>query len=114
MVVFKWIYKDKYEVKYIWYVVDRIYKSFKDTPRQITAGYFNSALKLSIKQYDPSNIHLPYSASREDLIKHGHTVETLPFHLLTKEERKQREEDVPVEDVTEEDREEFRKFLERV
>ena len=109
--IFKWIYKDKYDVKYIWYVVDRVYKWYKESGSIITPGYFNKAFKSNVKDYDPEKVKLPYSASREECLKHGLTVETLPFHLLTTKERKQREADVPSVDISEEDREAFRKFL---
>lgn len=108
--IFQWINKNKYDVKYIWFVVDRVYKSFKDSPRKITVGYFNAAFR-SNKDYDPEKVLLPYSASREECLAAGHTVETLPFHLLTTKERKQKEVDIPIDGVTEEDRDAFREFL---
>ena len=108
--IYKWIYKDRYEVKYIWFVVNKVYRSWKDLPRKITPGYFGAVFKSS-KDYNPEEVNLPYSASREECLKYGLTVETLPFHLLTTKERKQLEEDVPAEDVTDEDRESFRKLL---
>lgn len=111
--IFKWINKNKYDVRYIWFIVDKVYKSFKETPRKITVGYFNMVFK-SNKNYNLNKVKLPYSASREECLKHGLTVETLPFHLLVAEERKEREADVPAKEVTEEDREAFREFLGRI
>lgn len=114
--IFKWLYKDKHDIKYIWYVVNRIHVWWKQSGINITIGYFNTSFKTNKEGYELQKmyIHLPYSASREDMLAHGHTVESLPFHLLTTKERKQREEDVPVENVTEEDREAFREFLRKI
>lgn len=109
--IFKWINKDKYDIKYVWFVINRVYKSWKNSPRKITPGYFNVVFKSLIDRYDPDEIKIPYSASREELLEHGHTVKMLPFHLLTTKERKQREEDVPVEHVSDEDRKSFRGLL---
>ena len=110
--IFKWINKDKHDLKYIWFVVNQVYMKFKHSSESVTPGYFNVAFKVFADRYDPDEVKLPYSASREDCLKHGHTIESLPFHLLTTKERKAREADVPPEgDVTEEDREAFRKFL---
>ena len=114
--IFRWFYKDKYDIKYIWYVVDRVYQWKKQSGLNITVGYFNTAFLTNKDGYEKRKkyIKLPYSASREELIESGHTVESLPFHLLTTKERKEREQDVPAEDVTDKDREAFRKFLEGV
>jgi hypothetical protein len=112
--IFKWVYKEKHDVKYIWYVVDRVYKSWKNLPRKITPGYFNTVFKSSKDHYDSDKVNLPYSASREELLECGHTVKTLPFHLLTTKERKQREEDISAEHVSNEDRKSFRGFLEKL
>jgi hypothetical protein len=110
--IFKWINKDKHDLKYIWFVVNQVYMKFKHSPESVSPGYFFIAFKVFADRYDPDEVNLPYSASREDCLKHGHTIESLPFHLLTTKERKAREADVPPEeDVTEEDREAFRKFL---
>lgn len=109
--IFKWLYKDKHDVKYIWYVVDRVYKWYKESGIKITPGYFYTAFKTNKKDYNSDEVKLPYSASREECLKHGLTIETLPFHLLTTKERKQREADVPTVNVSEEDREAFREFL---
>lgn len=111
--IFKWLHKDKYDIKYIWYVVNRVYEWYKQSGLNITVGYFNTAFLTNKDDYKKKEkyIELPYSASREECLEHGHTVETLPFHLLTAKERKEREADVPAVDVTEGDREAFRKLL---
>jgi len=111
--IFKWLYKDGLDLKYIWYVVNRVYEWKRQSGIKITVGYFNTAFLENKEPYEKQKMYvfLPYSASREEMLKHGHTVESLPFHLLTTKERKQLEEDVPVEDVTDEDREAFREFL---
>lgn len=110
--IYKWRNKDKYDLKYIWFVVNQVYIKFKHSTDSVTVGYFNVAFKSLIDRYDPDEIKLPYSASREECLKYGHTVRTLPFHLLTTKERKEREADIPPEDVSEKDRKAFRKFLE--
>ncbi len=110
--IYKWINKDKHDLKYIWFVVNQVYIKFKHSSKSVTPGYFFTAFKVFADRYDPDEVKLPYSASREECLKYGHTVETLPFHLLTTKERKEREADVPPEeDVTEEDRKAFRKLL---
>ena len=109
--IFKWIHQFHYDMKYIWYIVNKVYLFWKESGAVLNAGYFLTVFRNNRDSYNPDEINLPYSASREELLKHGHTVDTLPFHLLTKEERKALEEDVESEQVTDEDRELFKKFL---
>lgn len=110
--IYKWRNKDKYDLKFIWYVVNQVYMKFKHSKDSVTPGYFFTVFKVLADRYDPDEVRLPYSASREECLKYGHTIKTLPFHLLTTKERKEREADVPPEeDVTERDRRAFRKFL---
>lgn len=111
--LFKWIRKDKHEIKYIWFVVTSVYQKFKHSGAKVTPGYFNNAFKFYEKKYNPDEVYLPYSASREEMLAVGHTIDTLPFHLLTKEERAAQDDEVEV-DITDEDRESFRKFLEGI
>jgi hypothetical protein len=109
--IFKWINIFHYDMKYIWFVVNKIYLWWKESGITVNAGYFHKVLQVNRENYNPDEVHLPYSASREELLKYGHTIKTLPFHLLTKEERKALEEDVEAVQVTDEDRELFCKFL---
>lgn len=112
--IFMWINRYAYDIKYIWYVISKVYLWWKESGITVNVGYFNKALQINKSKYNEDEVTLPYSASREELLRHGHTVDTLPFHLLTKEERKSLEGDVDGEQITDADRELFRMFLEKL
>ena len=104
----KWIFADKYDLQYVYYVVRSIH--YKNTfIGKLKAGFLEGALrhKKWIESYDPEEHKLPSGGQRDELLKAGHTIKTLPLHLLTREERKRRkdEEVTVVNGVTDEDRE---------
>lgn len=101
----KWVYIEKYDLQYVYYVVKSIhYKNGK-----FNVGFLTGALRHEkwIESYDPEKHKLPAGGERDKLLKAGHTIETLPSHLLTREERKQRKdkEVTVVNGVTDGDRE---------
>ena len=110
----KWIYKDKYDLQYIYFVVNIINTKCLKTSMEITAGFLEGALrsKIYINSFNPEEHMLPSGGNREDLLMAGHTVETLPLHLLTREERKQRKQGPQVSgNVTAEDRQSLTNLL---
>jgi len=93
----KWIYKDRYDLQYIYFVISRLEKK----EMKMNTGFVEGALRSSnwIDSYNPEEHKLPAGGQRDKLLNAGHTIETLPAHLLTREERKQRKE-VTVEAVS--------------
>ena len=114
-VINKWTRKDGYTIDYVYFVVKSIYEKFVKTRIKFTLGYFENSLKKMVDQFDPEVNKVPYCGSREDLLMAGHTVESLPYSLLTKEERKEKKKLFKVEvDISDDDRDNLSKFLETV
>jgi hypothetical protein len=110
--IYKWLNKEKIDLQYLYFVVSEVYQRFRYVPTTVTPGYFNTAFGFYKDRYDPEVNKLPHSGTREELLKAGHTIDTLPFHLLTKEERSSLEKDIVLEEkITDEDRESLRRFL---
>jgi hypothetical protein len=108
----KWLHKNKYDLGYIYYVVSNIQK--RDGKHNV--GFIEGAFRSEgwIKSYDPEKHRLPSGGDREKLLAAGHTIDTLPAHLLTREERRQRKQkEVTVVNVTDEDRDSLSEFLSR-
>ena len=86
----KWIYLEKYDLQYIYFVISRLEKK----EMKMNVGFVEGALRSKnwIESYNPEEHKLPAGGQRDKLLEAGHTIETLPAHLLTKEERKQRKE----------------------
>lgn len=108
----KWMYKDKYDLQYIYYVVKTIHEKeefYLTYFNNLNTGFIEGALRSKkwIESYNPEEHKLPAGGERDKLLKAGHTIETLPPHLLTREERKQRKETevAAVNGVTDTDRE---------
>jgi len=87
----KWIYKDRYDLQYIYFVVSRLEKK----EMTMNTGFVEGALRSKnwIDAYNPEEHKLPAGGQRDKLLEAGHTIKTLPVHLLTKEERKQKKEE---------------------
>ena len=110
----KWLFKDKYDLPYIYFVVNRIhYKNVFNG--KTNAGFIEGALRSKnwIESYNAEEHVLPAGGERDKLLGAGHTIETLPSHLLTREERKNRREEevVPIGGVTDSDREALTSLL---
>ena len=106
----KWIFVDKYDLAYIYFVVQRL----QNKKINMTAGFIEGALRSKnwIKAYDPEEHKLPSGGQRDKLLGAGHTIETLPLHLLTREERKKRKQyEVDRVEVTDEDRKALSELL---
>lgn len=99
----KWLYKDKYDLQYVYFVVSRLEKK----TMSMSAGFIEGALRSKnwIEAFNPEEHKLPAGGQRDKLLNAGHTIETLPPHLLTRDERKQRKEETVETVVTVTDKE---------
>ncbi len=87
----KWIKTDKYDLQYVYFVISKIFNKYQKQQINFTVGYIEEALKKSVDEYDPERNRLPHSNTREELLNAGLRVENLPHHLLTSEERKNKQ-----------------------
>jgi hypothetical protein len=101
----KWLYKDKYDLQYIYFVVSRL----ENSTLKMNTGFVEGALRSKnwIESYNPEEHKLPAGGERDRLLNAGHTIKTLPAHLLTKDERKKRKEETieAIDGVTDAQRE---------
>ena len=82
-----WYKKNGFDIEYIYFVLNNLYERFNKAHGKVTMGYILGALNKSVDQYDPEKHKLPSGGDREGMLEAGHTVDTLPYHLKTKEER---------------------------
>ena len=110
-----WTNIDGYTLDYVYFVVHRVYHKSMSSHVSYTIGYFRNCLKDMVDDFDAEINKPPFCGTREELLKAGHTVESLPYDLLTKEEKKVRKEGTSEEfSVTDEDRASLTAFLGRV
>jgi hypothetical protein len=109
----KWTGKDGFTLDYVYFVVKSIYERFMKNGTSVTVGYLETSLLKMVDRFNPEVHKLPYCGSRDELLKSGHTPSSLPYCLLTKEERESKRQEV-VSNVTDADRRDFKMFLESI
>lgn len=115
-ILYKWIRKERYSIEYVYFVINRVYQKFLKGGKKVNYGYVYRCLEVGTKYYDPNKHCLPNGGNRESMLKAGFTIDFLPFHLLTKEEkaaRKEMELNTKFE-VTEKDKRELKDLLDKI
>jgi len=116
-IIFKWINKGNFSIGYIYFVVSGLHRRYEKKQRPMSYAYVNGCLGSInfAEKYNPDIHKLPAGGDREGLLKAGYTINNLPVHLLTAEERRQRVEKEGGNAVaTEEERAGLTEFLEKI
>lgn len=103
----KW--KNEFTVRYLYYVVKRIYNSYLKKGKSFSIGAIVWGLVNYWNDYERMG-KIVHIESRADLLASGYTVDMLPLHLLTEKEfQARRNERRP--SVTNDEVDKFKEFM---